>query len=491
MYNKNEFLIFAYHAVCDDWWAEGNGENRVVTRFPSSLTTPETVKLYKDAGFNVMFVSYVFEFCALEEDFQTSKLKAVMDMAWEQGLPCIVFIKEIHRLSSTVGSLIDPEKADGEKFFASEEELTAYVGRVLQEVKEHPAFFGCSIKDEPLYSHFKAQGQVWRAIRTVCPNAYVNANLLPYSPELITVGAASELTTGGRKFYAEDERELVDTYGFEEGSKMAYRKYLQLFYDEVKPEIMQYDDYPIRERGPKGSSEAESYLLFSHIVNAQIVADFCKEKGLQFSKVFQTCGGGTSSKLWRKPSERDMYWQIHIGMAMGIKGFSYWSYYPVVNSGGEFYDETASFVDRKGEPNETYYVMQKLHNEMRAVDTMLKKFDYQAMKLCVRGDVAENSDCIRYAERNGELSEIKSIRLEREGVLLITEMRERETGRKGYWVVNATDPILNEEQTAKVEFENFNEALIYRNGVERKEKFENNVATFVLRAGQGVFVLPY
>ena len=491
MYNENEFLIFSYHATCDDWWAEGIGENRVVNKLPSSLTTSESVKLHKDAGFNVMFVSYVFEFCALEEDFQSSKLKAVMDMAWEQGLPCIVFIKEIHRLSSTVGSLIDPEKADGENFFASEEELTAYVGRVFQEVKEHPAFFGTSIKDEPMYTHFKAQGQVWRAIRAVCPNAYINANLLPYSPELITVGVASELQTGGKKFYSEDEREVVDTYGFEEGSKMAYRKYLQLFYDEVKPELIQYDDYPIRERGPKGSDEAESYLLFYHVVNAQMVAEFCKEKGLQFSKVFQTCGGGTSSKLWRKPTERDMYWQMHIGMAMGIKGYSYWSYYPVVNCGGEFYDETASFVNRQGKPNETYYVMQKIHKEMRCVDKLLKTFDYQAMRLCVRGEIKENSDFILYAERNGALDGVREIRLEQDGVLLATELQERKTGRKGYWFVNATDPILNKGQTAKVNFENCNDALVYKNGVGRKEKFENNVATFELNAGQGVFVLPY
>ena len=490
MYNKDEFLIFGYHAVCDDWWAEGNGENRVVTKFPASLQTPTTTKLYKQAGFNVLFVSYVFEFHALEEDFQTSKLKAVMDMAWEQGLPCIVFISEIHRLSKTTESLIAPEKADGENFFSSEAELTEYVGKILEQVKEHPAFFGTSIKDEPMYVHFKAQGQVYRAIRKVCPKAYINANLLPYSPELITLGTASELTTYGRKFYAEDEQELVETYGFEEGSKKAYLKYLELFYEEVKPDLIQYDDYPIRERGPKGGDKAESYLLFCHLVNAQLVAEFCKKKGLQFSKVFQTCGGGTSSKLWRKPTKTDMYWQMNIGMAMGIKGFSYWTYYPVVNSGGEFYDETASFVTRNGEPNELYYVMQGFHKELRTFDKELKKFNYQASRLCVRGEVEENSDWIQYAKRDGKLSGVSDIQIERDGILLATELKNK-SGKKGYWFVNATDPTLNEKQTARVEFKGSEGALVYQNGEPIKIEFERGVATFEFEAGQGVFVLPY
>ena len=481
MYNENQFMIFSYHAVCDDWYATGTGDNRVVTTLPSSLQTPENTKLHKDAGFNVLFISYVFGHNGTAGNFETSKLKQVMDMAYAQGMKCLVFIDELHTLAGTAESLINVSKADGKNFFGTEVALKAYVASALREVKEHPAFYGVSLKDEPSYKMFKAQGEVYRAIKAVCPNAYVNLNLLPYSPEHIT---------NGSMLYSADEQTLVATYGLEEGSKKAYKKYLQLFYDEVGSPIIQYDDYPIHERGSFESEEAESYILEYHLINAQIVAEFCKENGLQFSKVFQACGGGTSSKLWRKCTEADMYWQMNIGMAMGIKGYSYWSYYPVVNQGDEHYDETASMVNRNGEPNELYYIAQKINNEIQAMAPVLGNFEYQALKLYTKGTIPGDSAFVNRAENDGTIKGVNSVGLGKNGVVLATELYDKTFAQKGYWFVNVTDPVMNASQTVTVSFDGVDEIVVYKNGVSTKVALTNGTAVFALGCGEGVFVLP-
>lgn len=481
MYNENQFIIFSYHAVCDDWYATGTGDNRVVTTLPSSLQTSENTKLHKDAGFNVLFISYVFGHNGTAGNFETSKLKQVMDMAYAQGMKCLVFIDELHNLAGTTESLINPTKADGKNFFGTEVALKAYVANALREVKEHPAFYGVTLKDEPSYKMFKAQGEVYRAIKAVCPNAYVNLNLLPYSPGHITSGSM---------LYSADEKMLVAIYGLEEGSKKAYKKYLQLFYDEVGAPIIQYDDYPIHERGSFESEEAESYILEYHLINAQLVAEFCKANGLQFSKVFQACGGGTTSKLWRKCTEADMYWQMNIGMAMGIKGYSYWSYYPVVNQGDEHYDATASMVNRNGEPNELYYITQKINNEIQAMASVLGNFKYQDLKLYTKGAIPGDSDFVKRVENNGTIEGVNSVELGKSGVVLATEMYDETFAQKGYWFVNVTDPVMNAAQTVTVSFEGVDEIIVYKNGKSTKVALTNGVAVFALGCGEGVFVLP-
>lgn len=481
MYNENEFIIFSYHAVCDDWYATGVGENRVVTKLPFSLQSPENTKLHKDAGFNVLFTSYVFGYIAEKGNFETSKLKRIMDIAYAQGMKCLVFVEELHALAGTVESLINATKADGKKFFETEADLQAYVAKMLYEVKEHPAFYGISVKDEPSYKMFKAQGEVYRAIKAVCPNAYVNFNLLPYSPEHIT---------NGSMLYSADEKSLVEAYGLEEGSKKAYKKYLQLFYSEVGAPIIQYDDYPIHERGDFAEKEAESYILEYHLINAQIVAEFCKENGVQFSKVFQACGGGTSSKLWRKCTQADMYWQMNIGMAMGIKGYSYWSYYPVVNQGGEHYDETASMLNRKGEPNELYYIVQKINNELQAFAPVLGKFQYQGLKLYTKGEIPGDSDFVKHVENDGVIEGVNGVELGEAGVVLATELYSESVVQKGYWFVNVTDPAMNASQTVTVAFDGVDEIAVYKNGVSVKVALTNGLAVFELGCGEGVFVLP-
>ena len=453
-----QFVIYSYHGVCDDWYAVDGDK----TQLGASLQTLENTQLYKDAGFNVMFVSYVFGIDAREENFETSKMKSVMDMAYSQGLKCFVHESNIFRLSQSETSLIDPQNADGTTVFASQEELNEFIEGCISDIIGHPAFYGFTFKDEPSYKMFTAMGQLYRAIKSVVPNAFVNINILPYWD-----------TEGFRECYCENGAALT--------CKEAYANYLQSYYDLIGSDTLQYDDYPL-----KGDDTVKE----AHLINLKMVADFCKEKGITFYKVFQACALDTTlGAANRKPTEMDMYWQMNIGMAMGIRGYSYWSYYPVINSQGEYYDETASFVNRNGEPNELYYIMQHIHAEMQKMAKVLMNFEYVGSQLHTKEPPGEYNVYLQGFE-NDEFAYAKNVHLSENGAVLVTELKDEEKNGYGYYFVNVVDPVTQAPQTVSVEFEGRTVAAVYKNGEVKYVFLENNRLTVKLECGEGVFVLP-
>ena len=472
VYGKNEFTIFSYHATCDDWY----GRQLARIKLPSSLQTPENTRLYKDAGFNVLFISYAFPNCDIHEDFEECKLKKVMDMAHAEGMKCFIFDNNIHRLTSRTHSLIDPENPDGINRFATEDDLDDYIRKCLAGVSKHPAFIGVSTRDEPIYTMYEAYGQGYRALKRVFPDIYINANLIPY---------ALALTNREHKsWYSPREKELTPLD--------AYRDYVQMFYDNTKADFIQYDDYPIREH-----DEGYKYLLADHITNAHMVARMCREWGIPFAKVFQACAGKTSGRLWRKCNETDMYWQMHIGMAFGVKIYSYWSYYPVINTNGEFYDDDANFVDTFGRPNKLYYIMQKIHGEMQKAAKVLTRFEFEGAKVFTTENIPgylEHATTFNEHVEKGWITDdklhlIKSVKLQDDGIVLVTELKDDETGELGYYIVNVTDPMQKLSQTVTVEFKG-NSLFVLENGEESKLDLQEGKTAFALGAGQGVFVIP-
>jgi hypothetical protein len=181
---------------------------------------------------------------------------------------------------------------------------------------------------------------------------------------------------------------------------------------------------------------------------------------------------------------------MNIGMAMGIKGYSYWSYYPVVNQGGEYYDETGSLVNRNGEPNDLYYIVQKIHGEMQAIAPILTKFEYRALKLYMKGEIPGDSKFVNHVENGGRIDGLTNVELGADGVVLATELYDETFKRTGYWFVNVTDPVENVSQSVVVCFEGLDEIIVYKNGVPKKVALESGVAELALGCGEGVFVLP-
>ena len=373
--SNKEYTFWAYSQTCDDWY-QVNGERFYLEG--GTRQTLENTQLCADAGFNVLFVDWTFPYYG-PEDFARSKVKTVLDYAYEAGMKAFIYPTALHRLSSTEESIINAEKADGVNFFASETALEQYVAEFLAPVIEHPAFYGVSLRDEPNYKMLEAIGQIYRAVQKVAPEAWCNINLNPmyeglefmYCPEGNSIGVAA-----------------------------AYNKYLDTYYEHIGQYCgyLQYDDYPILKDGA---------ILSYHLQNAQIVAEYCKEKGMTFGKVFQTCA--YDADLDRVATTKtDMRWQLNIGMAMGIKDYSYYTYYPTVNVSAPLMDENAYIVTREGEPLERYYWLKDMHKEMQFNAKALMNFEYQALNYTVKTPIPGNKGYLA-GVKSQELTDIQKL----------------------------------------------------------------------------------
>lgn len=451
--SNKQYTIWAYSGVCDDWYAVAGD----TTYFEDGTRqTLEHTRWYAEAGFNILFVDWCFPLDGTAS-FAKSKTKEVMDMAYECGLKCIVFESNLHSISGTKKSVIDPEKADGRRIFSSQEQLNEYVANCLKEVKEHPAFYGVSLQDEPTYHQFAAWGEVAQAVKNACPDAWINVNLNPLDDRI-------------------KERYCVG--GKEMGAVSAYKNYLTGYYESVGQYVgtIQYDDYPI---------EKNNAVLNTTIDNAQIVAEYAKEKSLTFGKVYQTF----EDTLRRPCTETDMYWQLNIGMAMGIKDHSYYYYYPVPNA-SVLPNEDATIVNRNGDRNPLYYSLQKIHQEMQFNAKALMNFEYQGLTYYTKTPVPGYMGHLAGVDRN-ELLKIDDVVLDKEGIVLITELYDKDNEQYGYYFVNITDPTKSVDIKVSVDFNSGSHVQVYNGKEIKNAKMKNGNYTFTLSTGRGAFVMPY
>ena len=118
------------------------------SKFIEDFQTIERYQEYKDCGFDEML--FAGEDKYIGEEYQTSKLKKMLDLCEKCGIKAVVFDERIVSMTvKTQNSIIG-------ELFDSEQELDDYLRECVKDYKDHPAFYGVSLKDEPKYSMFPA-----------------------------------------------------------------------------------------------------------------------------------------------------------------------------------------------------------------------------------------------------------------------------------------------------------------------------------------------
>ena len=474
--STKEYTTWAYSATYDGWYQtlDENGkyirlENSPKT--PIAVTSKESLREYKDAGFNTLMINYVFPVQDFER-FSTSRTKQIMDWAHEVGLKCFIFENLLRKLAATTESLINPEKANGRTFFRTQEELNEFVYIRIKDMIKHPAFYGFSIFDEPPYTMFPAFGQLYKALQAARPGTYLCMNLL---------GLAGKPTSSILK-YCENAENLSFTEGF--------TKYITHYADCTGAPYLQVDVYPFR-----GSKE-KPFLTNGTIRTPQFLANFCKERDMKLHYVLQTSafsvGFGDAVLPWlRTPTERELHWQAHITMAFGVTSFSYWNYYPVVNTASEHYDEKSTFLDLAGNKNDTYYYMQALHKQMQSMAKTILNFRYQGSRVFVKGTPKGNTAHLEVEFFEREFARPVTVEAGENSAFLVNELYDKEKGYYGYYIVNAADPFYENEGTVSLTFTGFDRIQVCdQRGTENKQ-IEGGRLSVTLKTGEGIFVIPY
>jgi hypothetical protein len=477
----------------------------------------------------MLFINYNFQYNAIVDNdnpFKGTDVEYVMDLAQEAGLPCFVFHNGLHSLGAVTEPIINKDKAlieinreiparnyyfdaydyakthgisesnvpqsalkaiDAEKAieeaygshvygrtrFYNEADLDRYVALCLRGLKDHPAFRGVSLKDEPTWDLLEQLGVVYRSIVRVCnsdeittnDNPYVMMNMLPYNT-----------ADYHKAYFAKD--------GLSMSSKDAYMSYLNLVYEHVSQYCgyFMYDDYPML---------VDNEVLGTYLEAQQMVSEFCKEHNLERRMAMQT----TVYANRRAPNGADMHWQGSMAMAFGNNDYSYYTYYPALNTTASTRpDETGHIVNHNGDPRELYYDIKDVNAQLRFNSKAMSNFKYQGMTYKTKAPMPGGMGYVNNMNIDSMTKLVGydfSVNVQAGGMVLITEFYDAAKNQYGYCVVNGTNPAYTSEVVVTLDFGSMQNAQIYQNLNISNVKAKEGKVTINLGTGRSAFVMPY
>ena len=512
---------YAYASLSNGQWTiDGTNQEQNPTDYRLDENAYAT---YKDAGFNIVLAQDMIN---VDVDAETwaKEGKVYMDYAYEAGLKVILSDWHFQILSKpiTIGSggtvqvsnetykpwiiatdanattglaadYLNALSAAGRTAdttrFASRDALDNYVRSQLAQYKDHPAFYGVMLADEPSYHNAYCYGEIYQSIKRVMPECYVQYNLLPMESDAVAI----------ERYYTGVKNDNATSAQIE----AAYRQYVELFLDAMGTDYIQYDDYPFKSAtdGFLFWETTTPYVDTTSLRNIQLVAEIAKERGLAVKVVTQSClmkkGGTNGDVLIRQITEEDARWLNNYLMGFGVTQINYFTYWTKHSnsSSGEYFEDGGSFVNRDGTTTAVYDFMKKIMADNTRFAPTISHFDYNASTVVGSNNGSQNNDHISWSS---SLTENTSFRFVT-GVTtsleytLVTELYDKDNYNYMYMVMNTIDPNEGGTQTVTVTFDGtFDTIYVYdQTGARTSVALTNNTYTVTLTAGQAVYLLPY
>ena len=487
-------------------------DNHITSADAVNMTTTTengTLDVYKAANFNTLNLTFGFD--VDYDNLEGTAAGEVLQWAADNGIDVIVQGSNFHSLAGRTTSLIDPvngiDYTPGARLpanvtFKTQQDLNEFavyhLRNFLTNETYKQVFKGVTLHDEPSWEMFVAMGQVTKALLYASEyygiEFYAMANLVPYAH---SVGHWELFNGEGLTGYA------------------AYEAYLEAYYENVGQYLgyVQYDDYPLRVEGYKSAAnntemyyeEIIQYYLRTH----QFTSEWAREKGIYRAMAVQSYGDTDKDENGnpvnypvgkRGCSEEDILWQMNLSAAFGVKDFTYYTYFPIINTwkdvdrGGDEY-----IVNRYGEKNPAYDGVQQVNGELLDKGKALMNFEYEDLHYFTNGNPDDyffagcgGTACTECALVQGDLRFVTGATLAFDGALLITELVDEQNGVYGYYIVNMTDPLDNCSGNVTVSIsELFNSVQIYHGELITNQALTNGQLTINLGVGDGAFIIPY
>lgn len=493
--STKQFDFYGYSACIDGWNIDG-----VDYHSGEDYLSVERIKEYKDAGMTIYFpqsAAVVNEEVA--QDWENSRAKRALDYALEAGIDKVILCDaRIQRLTkqdfgtseqiremAKDGSIYQHEKYGliGEgKQFATEAELDAFVAECLSLYKDHEAFYGIMLGDEPNFYHAESYGQMYRSIKRVSEKlgkeVYIQYNLNPISI------AFDQLR---RQFHC-PPLENTDGLTNEQIIEKAYEAYVRLFMEKTGATYIQYDMYPLYRK---------EYISNWYFFALQMVSKLAKEYNAEFYFVTQTF-----NMLQRKDdkytnrnfTEADMRWLNNALVGFGIKQISYFTYFTKADNNAEHFEDGKSFITWRGEKTEMYYWMQKIMAEEQKLAPVVLNFEYKSSKIYSKPTEGLDLEYVRLTYPTPDFTMVTGVEIDK-GAALVTELYDEEKGNYLYMVQNVIDAakeFANPLQKATLTFDRkYKYAAVYVKGERTDVKLKKGKFTVKQTEGEAVFVMPY
>lgn len=261
-----------------------------------------------EAGFTIWMPNVP---CSYAQNIKT------LDLAYANGIKAFVF-------DDRLINYFKPES-----YWPSDETIQ----KVVNDYKDHPAFYGYLLRDEPSAAHFPVLGHVLQKLQEKDPTHLAYINLFPDYANNLALGTPSE-----------------------QMGTSSYDEYVSQFL-KLHPQILSYDNY-LWSYGlyPGYKSVIETDNM--HFKNLEIIRKYALTNSVRFWNYIYSqdnlCGSNASFTFEQYSINR----QAYSALAYGYTGFSYYTYADT---------ESGNAILKKGKRTYIYDLVKKLNKEIKNI----------------------------------------------------------------------------------------------------------------------------
>ena len=475
----NSFDFYGYSACSDGRYYLDGIEYSV----GESFLTVEQYQMYKDAGMTIFYPWAVLpiKYTGVEGSREAfwEKAKAEIDKACQVGLDKTI-IQDIDLadlgINNYEGSLLHGES----KKFNSEEELDAAVYELVKLYADYPGVYGVQMTDEPKYAAYESYGEVYNSILRV--NKKYGFNLFPQY-NLIPLSHSEKVYDE----YLPHVEGTSDKYNFDDAF-IRYKKYINDFMDSMKPDYIQYDDYPLRN----------GKILENYLPIIQYIANLAAEKGIEFHMVNQTFDMYTDGvQSVRKINAKEANWVNNMSLGFGVDTMAYFTYFtcPYSTTDGEAFIDGSSFVSLNGEKTPIYDIMQNIMSNNQKYAPTILNFEFKKSGIFACLPMQTSATHLQYVDLNNtSYTKVKSVNVNKE-CALVNELYDQKNDRYMYMAMNILDPVYTGSavyETITLEFsKEYKYAQVYRDGETKYYKLKDSKLEIKAAPGEASFVIPF
>lgn len=196
----------------------------------------------------------------------------------------------------------------------------------MDALPDGPECWGYLLRDEPGAPDFPALRRQVDEFRRARPGKLALINLFPNYCDLGRLGTAS------------------------------YEEYVARFMDEVRPDVLCMDHYPLFKPGHDGRQ--------AYCDNLDVMRRFSMANGVPFWNFFNTMPFGPHTD----PTEAQLRWQVYSSIAYGAKGVLYFCYYTPLT---DEFPKGGAIIGRDGRPTRHYDQAKRINAELKNLGPVL------------------------------------------------------------------------------------------------------------------------
>jgi hypothetical protein len=236
--------------------------------------------------------------------------------------------KEIADADFTVvlGGAAEPEIIKRQLDLCRKYDLKALVPFAVDYLPEDPECWGYLLRDEPSASDFPALRKQVDDVRKARPRKLALINLFPNYCDLPRLGTSS------------------------------YEEYVAKYMDEVRPDVLCMDHYPLFKPDADGRQ--------AYCDNLEVMRKYSLANNVPFWNFFNTMPYGPHTD----PTEAQLRWQVYTSLAYGAKGVLYFCYYTPLS---DEFPKGGAILTRDGRLTRHYDEAKRINAGLKNLGKML------------------------------------------------------------------------------------------------------------------------